>query len=38
MPKEDKRPRNKKVKHNRDKQFTPLTREQIEKAEKIARG
>jgi hypothetical protein len=38
MPKEEKRPRNRKVKHNREKQYTPLTKEQIERAEKIARG
>ena len=29
MPKEEKRPKNRKVKHNRDKQFTPLSKEQI---------
>lgn len=43
MPKEKeeqegKRPKNKKFKHSRDKNFTPLTEDQIEKAEKIARG
>lgn len=37
MPK-DERGKNKKYKVNRDKQFTPLTKEQIERAEKIARG
>jgi hypothetical protein len=38
MEKDGKRPKNKKFKHNRDKVFTPLTREQIERAERIARG
>ena len=38
MPKENQKQRGKKFKHNRDKTFTPLTKEQIERAEKIARG
>lgn len=37
MPK-DERGKNKKYKHHREKTFTPLTKEQIERAEKIARG
>ena len=38
MPKEEKRPRNRKVKHNRDKNFAPLSKEEIEKIERQARG
>ena len=37
MPKNEKG-KNRKVKHQREKVFTPLTPEQIERAEKIARG
>jgi hypothetical protein len=37
MPK-DERGKNRKYKHHTEKSFTPLTQEQIERAEKIARG
>lgn len=37
MPRDEKG-KNKKYKHHQEKTFTPLTREQIERAEKIARG
>ena len=37
MPRDEKG-KNKKYKHHQEKTFTPLTPEQIERAEKIARG
>jgi hypothetical protein len=37
MPKDEKG-KNRKYKHHQEKTFTPLTPEQIERAEKIARG
>lgn len=37
MPK-DERGKNRKYKHHQERTFTPLTNEQLERAEKIARG
>jgi hypothetical protein len=37
MPK-DERGKNRKYKHHQDRTFTPLSKEQMERAEKIARG
>lgn len=37
MPKDEKG-KNRKYKHHQERTFTPLTREQLERAEKIARG
>lgn len=37
MPKDEKG-KNRKYKHHQEKTFTPLTKDQIQRAEKIARG
>ena len=37
MPKDEKE-KNRKYKHHQERTFTPLTKEQMERAEKIARG
>jgi hypothetical protein len=37
MPKDEKG-KNRKYKHHQERTFTPLTKEQIERAEKIGRG